>query len=659
MSENSKEYTSSSIEVLEGLEAVRKRPEMYIGYTDQTGLHKLIFEVVDNSVDEAVAGFCDTIEVYLRKGKNNDLVEIRDNGRGMPVDIHKDKQVSALELIMTVLHAGGKFGNSAYKVSGGLHGVGVSVVNALSEYCEVQSFRDGKKYVQRYSKGEPLGPVKPEGDAEGNVGTRVIFEADSGIFKDSVISYDGIAQRLRELAFLNRGLTVIFQDERQKNVKRREFNFPGGVLSFLQELNSKKSKIPKEPIIMSAQEDKIEAEVVLQYTDGTREFFLAYANNIRNDEGGLHVTGFRKALTKVMNDMLKTYKMEKEAKSGFTGEDVREGITGVINLKVVNPKFKNQTKDQLTGTEEADVNIEQFLRNMVYEQLQKYMERNPDEAKTMLNRCILSYKERDAARRAREAIKRKSALDFGLGLPGKLADASEKDPSKCELFVVEGDSAGGSAKQGRNRDYQAILPLRGKMTNVEKFIADKSNGKGLREEKILGSDTLLPLIQAIGTGVGKFFDISKLRYHKIVIMADADVDGSHIIALLLTFFYRYMPDLIVKNHLYIAMPPLYKLQYKKKEHYVFSDEERDKIIQKIGVDKNIDIQRYKGLGEMNPTQLWETTMNPEDRRIIRVRLEDVVAADEMFSILMGKSAESRRQFIQENAHMVELEDLSL
>lgn len=653
-------YTSSDIEVLEGLEAVRKRPGMYIGFTDQQGLHKLLFEVVDNSIDEAVAGYCDTIEVYIRKDEAGgaDIVEVKDNGRGIPVDVHKDKGVSAMELIMTTLHAGGKFGNNAYKMSGGLHGVGVSVVNALSTFCEVRSHRDGKIYCQRYESGDAVTPVEVIGDTD-EKGTSVIYQASEKTFGEHVISYDGIAQRLREFAFLNRGLTIIFQDERPKNVKRKEFCFEGGILTFLKELNSKKTGIPSEPIVISGTEDKIEAEIVLQYTDDSKEFFLPYANNIRNDEGGVHVTGFRKALTRLMNDSLPIFKLDKEVKGSLTGEDVREGLSGVLNLKVVNPLFKNQTKDQLTGTEEGDVNIEVFIRNLVYDQLQQYMERNPKEAEGILKRCIMALKGREAAKRAREMIKRKSVLDMGMGLPGKLADASEKDPSKCELFIVEGDSAGGSAKQGRNREIQAILPLRGKMTNVEKIIADKVGGKELKEEKMLNSDTLLPMIQALGVGIGKFFEIEKLRYHKVVIMADADVDGSHIIALLLTFFYRYMEPLIKAGHLFIAMPPLYKIQVGRKIDYVFSDEERDRLLGTIDPGKKVEIQRYKGLGEMNPEQLWETTMDPDSRRIIRVTLEDAVAAEEMFTVLMGRDTEARRNFIQENAHTLELEDLSL
>jgi DNA gyrase subunit B len=653
---STEQYTSENIEVLEGLEAVRKRPGMYIGFTDQQGLHKLVFEVVDNSIDEAVAGHADTIEVYLKK---DDVVEVRDNGRGIPVDIHKDKGISALELIMTTLHAGGKFGGGAYKVSGGLHGVGVSVVNALSSFCEVSSHRDGKIHMQQYKNGIAVTPVKVVGESDKR-GTVVIFHPDKTIFKDCTISFDAIAQRLREMAFLNRGLTVILEDERGKLPKKREFKFDGGIVSFLNELNSKKEGIPKTPVLLTASEEKIELEVALQYTEDTREFFLPYANNIRNDEGGVHITGFRKAMTKIMNEMLKSFKMEKEAKDGFTGDDVREGLTGVLNLKVVNPLFKNQTKDQLTGTEELDVNVEVFVRNTVYDQLQQFMERNPNEAKKILQRCIMSYKEREAAKRAREAIKRKSVLDIGLGLPGKLADASEKDPSKTELFVVEGDSAGGSAKQGRDREHQAILPLRGKVTNVEKVISQKSTGHELMEEKLLNSDTLLPLIQAIGTGIGKFFDLSRLRYHKIILMADADVDGAHIVALLLTLFYRYMPELITKGHLYIAMPPLYKITQGKKEYYVYNDDEKEKLFkQSIDTEKKYEIQRYKGLGEMNPDQLWETTMDPKLRRIIRVAMDDRVAAEEMFTVLMGKNTEARREFIQENAHLVELEDLSL
>ncbi len=652
--QNKIDYSSKDIEALEGLEAVQKRPGMYIGSTDGYGLHKLVFEIADNSVDEAAAGFCDKIGVILHP-KN--IVEVKDNGRGIPVDIHPQKKIPAVELIMTTLHAGGKFGGNAYKVSGGLHGVGASVVNALSIFCEVYSSREGKIYRQRYEHGKAVTPVEVVGESTEN-GTRMVFQPNPEIFKEANLSFDVIAQRLREIAFLNKGLTIIIEDLRGEKIKKREFNFPGGVASFVEELNVNKDRYPKSPLIFYAQEEKIEAEIVFQYTDDSREFFLTYANNIRTDEGGPHLTGFRRALTRAMNEALKILKMEKDAKDGFTGEDVREGLSGVLNLKVAKASFKGQTKDQLTGTEEPDVNIDQFVRNLVYEQLTHYLETHPTEAKEMLNRAILSYREREAARRAREAIKRKTAMDSSLGLPGKLADASEKDPSKCELFIVEGDSAGGSAKQGRKREIQAILPLRGKVTNVEKTITENSSFKELREERILNnSDTLLPMIQAIGTSIGKFFDISKARYHKIVIMADADVDGSHIIALLLTFFYRYMPQLIEKGYLYIAMPPLYKLQTGKKVAYAYSDDERDKVL-KEWKEKNIDVQRYKGLGEMNPEQLWETTMDPERRRILKVTLEDAVAAEEMFSILMGKNTEARRQFIEDNAQSLELEELS-
>lgn len=639
-------YTSADIEVLEGLEAVRKRPGMYIGSTDNYGLHKLVFEVVDNCVDEAIGGFCDKIDVII---KPDDIIEITDNGRGLPVDIHKDKKIPAMQVIMTILHAGGKFGGNAYKVSGGLHGVGVSVVNALSSFCEAYSARDGKIYKQRYEKGIPVTDVEIVGETA-NRGTRITFQPDKSIMENTTFSYEFLTQRFRELAFLNRNLEINITDERGKTPKKKQFKFEGGPSSFIQELNAQRDAFPKEPILIYAKDEKIEVEAVIQYTDESREFFLSYANNIRTDEGGLHLTGLRKGMTKVMGEFIVSMGMEKDVKDGITGEDVREGLTGILNLKVQKPHFKGQTKDQLTGTEEKDINIDNFVKNAVYEQLQKYMDTHPTEAKQILQRVILSYKERDAARRAREAIKRKTALDMGGGLPGKLADVSEKDPTKCELFIVEGDSAGGSAKQGRNREIQAILPLRGKMTNVEKVINEKDLGnKEMREDKILASETLLPIIQAIGTGIGKFFDISKLRYHKIIIMADADVDGSHIVTLLLTFFYRYMIDLIKKGHVYIAMPPLYRIQTGKKVQYVYNDEEKEKYLKQIGEARGLEIQRYKGLGEMNPDQLWETTMDPDKRYIIKVAMDDIVAAEEILCALMGKNTEARKQFIQENA----------
>ncbi|HOJ50638.1 MAG TPA: DNA gyrase subunit B [Spirochaetota bacterium] len=648
-------YTAKDIEILEGLSAIRKNPGMYIGSTDSAGLHKMVFEVVDNSLDEALAGYCNNIKVIIRKDNDLEIVEVDDNGRGIPVDIHPEKNKSALEIIMTTLHAGGKFSNKNYAISGGLHGVGVSVVNALSAYCEVYSYRNGNVYYQKYIKGEPVEEVKIIGK-ENRKGTRVIFAPDKEIFKVN-INFDLLSGRLRELAFLNKNVTISIKDERDhKKIKEKTFKFDS-LAAFIDELNHGKKTFPKKPIYISSKEPKIEMELVIQYTDDNREIFFAYANNIRNDEGGVHVSGFRWGLTRAINEILKSYNKSNKKIEAFTGDDVREGLTGVLSLRVVNPQFKNQTKDKLTGSEEEDINIEQFVRQSTYDELLKYLERNPDDAKQIIERCILAYKSREAADRARQNVRKKAELAINYGMPEKLADASEKDPAKKELFIVEGDSAGGSAKQGRNREIQAVLPIRGKVSNVEKLFTTK--GKEFVENKILESETIMPLLQAIGTNIGKDFNIEKLRYHKIIIMADADIDGSHIISLLLTLFYRYMPELIKKGHLYIAMPPLYKIQWNKKVYYVYSDEEKDKILDQIGRDKKVDVQRYKGLGEMNPEELWETTMNPETRKIVRVNLDDVVSAEEMVQLLMGHDSKERKKFIEENAENIDLEALTL
>ncbi|MEW5814595.1 MAG: DNA topoisomerase (ATP-hydrolyzing) subunit B [Spirochaetota bacterium] len=626
-------YSAQNIQVLKGLDAVRKRPGMYIGSTGPDGLHHLVYEVVDNSIDEALGGFCSIIGVTLEKGN---IVRVTDNGRGIPVDLHPTEKVSALEIVMTKLHAGGKFDKNSYKVSGGLHGVGVSVVNALSEWCEVYVHRDGRVYFQKYRRGIPAHEVKIVGESQ-KTGTITRFLPDNQIFETTTVSFEVLSNRLRELAFLNKGIRIIIVDERITSKKSHEFQFEGGVKSFIEYLNKNKTAIHKEPIYFEAKKDEVEAEIAIEYNDGYIENIFTYVNNINTREGGTHLVGFKSALTRTLNDFLKKSKYAKKIEENLTGEDVREGLSAVVSLKIPNPQFEGQTKARLGNSE-----IKGIIEAMVNENLETYFEENPNVIDSILEKTVTAAKARAAARKARELTRRKSFLE-STGLPGKLADCSEKDPSKCEVYIVEGDSAGGSAKQGRDRQFQAILPLWGKMLNVEKT----------RVDKVLANDKLLPIITTLGTGIGTGFDASKLRYHKVIIMADADVDGSHIRTLLLTFFFRYMKELIEKGYIYIAMPPLYKIGIGKEVFYAYDDKEKEEIItQNNSSEDKAVIQRYKGLGEMNPEQLWETTMDPERRNIIQVRLEDAVEAEEMFTTLMGEQVEPRRKFIEENALLV-------
>lgn len=636
-----KSYSADNIQVLEGLEAVRKRPAMYIGSTDINGLHHLVYEIVDNSIDEALAGYCDNIIVTIHKDNS---IEVEDNGRGIPVDIHPVYKKSALEIVLTKLHAGGKFNNDTYKVSGGLHGVGVSVVNALSKNMTVEVSRDEKKYTQSYKKGIPVHDVKKIGDTKSR-GTKTQFWPDDEIFDTTEYNFDTLSKRLRELAFLNAGIKIVLRDNREpkeKTAKTSEhvFQFKGGLVSFVQYLNETKTPIVKKPIYFHATKDKIDVEVAIQYIDTYNENVYTYANNINTREGGTHLIGFKSALTRVINDYLKKGKYEKSI-TQLSGDDVREGLVAIISVKIPEPQFEGQTKMKLGNSE-----VKGLVESATHENLSLFFEENPQEVKKIIEKCIMGARARIAAKRARDLTRRKSALEFD-NLPGKLSDCSERDASKCELYLVEGDSAGGSAKQGRDRNFQAILPLKGKILNVEKS----------RIDKILGNDEIRTLITAIGAGIGdEEFDISKARYHKIVIMTDADVDGAHIRTLLLTFFFRYMTDLIRNGYLYIAQPPLYGIKVGKDQHYVFSDDEKDKLLNKYK-DQKTTIQRYKGLGEMNAEQLWDTTMDPQKRIMLQVRIDDDIEAEQVFSVLMGDAVEPRRKFIEDNAHKVQNLDL--
>ena len=627
------EYNASQIQVLEGLEAVRKRPGMYIGSTGPAGLHHLVYEIVDNSIDEALAGYCTHIEVTIEP---DNVISVRDNGRGIPTDINEQQGLPAVTVVLTVLHAGGKFGGSGYKVSGGLHGVGSSVVNALSEWFVVEVSQHGHIYRQRFARGKTETDLEIVGDTD-ETGTLIVFKADPEIFQESTVyDYETIQKRMREQAFLNAGLRITLTDRRDPdNVTEEVFCYEGGIREFAAFLNRNETPIHETPIHISAVKDDASAEVAVMYNDGYNNLILSFANNVRTTEGGYHENGFRTALTKVFNDYGRRMNLLKEADKNLTGDDVREGLTAVISVKLTDAEFEGQTKTKLGNTDMGPM-----VNKMVYEKLTVYFEENPQVAKTIFYKCLDAAKAREAARKARDLARRKTAFEGG-GLPGKLADCTDKDPANTELFIVEGDSAGGSAKQGRNPVTQAILPLWGKMLNVEKVPIDK----------VIGNDKLSPVVLALGTGIGEDFDIEKLRYHKIVIMADADVDGAHIRTLLLTFFFRYMRPLIEHGYVYIAQPPLYRLTKAKKNRYAYSDEQRDAIAAEIGA--GYTIQRYKGLGEMDPDQLWETTMDPNERTMLRVNLHDAEVASETFSILMGDKVEPRRLFIEKNAKYVQ------
>lgn len=620
-------YDETQIQVLEGLEAVRKRPGMYIGSTSAAGLHHLVYEIVDNSIDEALAGYCTEILVDIHEDNS---VSVLDNGRGIPTGIHPTKGVSALELVFTVLHAGGKFGGEGYKVSGGLHGVGASVVNALSEYLEVEVYDGEKIHFQHYERGHAKEPIKVIGETK-KTGTKVTFRPDPEIFETTVFDFETLLNRLRELSFLNGGIRIVLTDRRETPAKEKVLHYEGGLRSFVTYLNRAKEAVHEEVIYLSGQRDGSQVEVALQYNDSYTENVHSYANNIRTTEGGTHETGFKSALTRVMNDYARKNNILKEKDANLSGEDVREGLTVVISVKIQEPQFEGQTKTKLGNSE-----IRSLVESLVGDKLETFLGENPQVARTIIEKSVNASRAREAARKARENARRKGALD-SFSLPGKLADCSNKDRSNTEIYIVEGDSAGGSAKSGRDRSFQAILPLWGKMLNVEKS----------REDKVYTNDKLMPVITALGAGIGEDFDISKLRYDKIIIMADADVDGAHIRTLLMTFFFRFMRPLIEEGHLYLAQPPLFKLEKGKKVMYAYEERELNKLLEEeFGGDAKI--QRYKGLGEMNPEQLWETTMDPERRMMLRVELKDAMEADETFTILMGNKVEPRREFIEEN-----------
>jgi len=637
----SAEYGADQIQILEGLEAVRKRPGMYIGSTSSRGLHHLVYEIVDNSVDEALAGYCDHIQVFINPDNS---ITVIDNGRGIPVGINHKAGLPAVEVVFTVLHAGGKFGGGGYKVSGGLHGVGASVVNALSDWLEVEICHEGKVYRQRYEKGHVVYKLKvvDECDPE-RTGTKVTFLPDETIFEDTVFDYDTLKQRFREMAFLTKGLHISLTDLRDEEPKERVFHYEGGIKEFVQYLNRSKTPLYEQIIYCEGTKDNVEVEVAMQHNDSYTDNTYGFVNNITTPEGGTHVVGFRNAITKTFNDYARKNKLLKDSEPNLSGEDIREGLTAIISVKIEDPQFEGQTKQKL-GNSEARGAVD----SIVSSQLQIFLEQNPAIGKSIVEKSVMAQRAREAARKARDLTRRKSALE-GMSLPGKLADCSDKDPSKCEIYIVEGDSAGGSAKTARDRATQAILPLRGKILNVEKA----------RLDKIYGNAEIKAMITAFGTGIHDDFDISKLRYHKIIIMTDADVDGAHISTLLLTFLYRFMPELIKQGYVYLAQPPLYKLEKNKKVWYAYSDEELAKIISEVGRDQNNKIQRYKGLGEMDAEQLWDTTMDPQHRILRRVTMDDETSSelDLTFTTLMGDKVEPRREFIEENAKFVKNLDI--
>ena len=625
-------YNAGDIQILEGLEAVRRRPGMYVGGTDVKALHHLIYEVVDNSIDEALAGVCNRISVTIHE---DDSVTVEDNGRGIPVDIHPERGVSALQVVMTVLHAGGKFGGGSYKVSGGLHGVGVSAVNALSEWCEVTVRREGKIYFQRYERGIPQAPVKQIGTYKGDeTGTSTTFKFDREIFKGDVnYRFDTLVTRFREMAFVARGVTIMLKDERED--REMTFHFEGGIASFVRYLNKNK-EVLHEPIYGEKEIDNVGIEFVVQYTDSYAESVYTFANTINTIDGGTHLTGLRTAVTRSINDYARKVGLLKDSDPNFSGDDTREGMTAIVSIKHPDPQFESQTKVKLMNPE-----VQTYVQQVVGDTFSTFLEENPAAGKAIIQKCLTSARARDAAKKARDLVIRKSALE-SMTLPGKLADCSERDPSKTELYIVEGDSAGGSAKQGRDRHFQAILPLRGKILNTERA----------RLDKILDNREVKSLISALGTSVGETFDISGLRYNRIIIMTDADVDGAHIRTLLLTFFFRFMQPLIDEGHLFIAQPPLYRISSRNQIYYAYSDVEKDELVAKLGGMNKVGISRYKGLGEMNPEQLWETTMNPENRTLLQVSIEDAAEADRTFDMLMGSQVPPRRRFIQTHAKEV-------
>ena len=631
------EYGADQIQILEGLEAVRKRPGMYIGSTSTRGLHHLVYEIVDNSVDEALAGYCDTIQIFINKGNT---ITVIDNGRGIPVGINHKAGIPAVEVVFTILHAGGKFGGGGYKVSGGLHGVGASVVNALSNWLEVTIYNEGNVYHQRYERGHVINKLEIIDSCDKDkTGTMVTFEPDDTIFEETVFDYDTLKNRFREMAFLTKGLKIVLEDLRdEENHKKHEFHYEGGIKEFVTYLNRSKTALYDDVLYFEGVKDDVAVEVALQHNDSFNESVFSFVNNITTPEGGTHLTGFRNAITKTFNDYARSSKLLKDSDPNLSGDDIREGLTAIISVKVSEPQFEGQTKQKL-GNSEARAAVD----NIVTEQLTYYLEQNPSVAKIICEKSIMAQRAREAARKAREMTRRKGALD-GLSLPGKLADCSDKDPKNCEIFIVEGDSAGGSAKTARSRATQAILPLRGKILNVEKA----------RIDRIYGNAEIKAMITAFGTGIHDDFDISKLRYDKIIIMTDADVDGAHIATLMLTFIYRFMPELIKEGHVYLAQPPLYKLEKNKKSWYAYSDDELTKIINEVGRDSNNKIQRYKGLGEMDAEQLWETTMNPETRVLLRVNMDEEQSSeiDLTFTTLMGDKVEPRREFIEQNAKFV-------